>query len=278
MTDVATTDNGLALEDLSEDEGRRLMELERQIDKAMRSAGRIGGAALLEIRDRKLYRASHRSFEAYCIERLGFSRATAYRMIDVARGDDSERESAGQHVSPRDISPEARAIGQASAKAAQRAQEADARRHTTLDQPPETIQPPHEPLERTEPPKPAPEPEEDEPQVDILRGMPEHNLTPPPLTRMAGAGAPTRPVRAGKLEARQALNRLLAVLDANDAEVLAAQATKAERIRVTAFAAAFRERPLSEEDQIDPKDCPHPANRRLGDVCGRCGARKKAKP
>lgn len=60
--------------DMTEEEGHRLIELEREVDKAMRSAGRICGAALAEIKDRRLYRASHASFEGYCIDRLDISR------------------------------------------------------------------------------------------------------------------------------------------------------------------------------------------------------------
>lgn len=43
------------------------------------------GEALARIRDRRLYRASHDSFEAYCIERWDMSRPAAYRAIDAAQ-------------------------------------------------------------------------------------------------------------------------------------------------------------------------------------------------
>lgn len=44
------------------------------------------GNALLAIRDGKLYKeAGYTSFEKYCQERWGWSRATAYRSIDSAR-------------------------------------------------------------------------------------------------------------------------------------------------------------------------------------------------
>lgn len=78
------------LEQLSRDEGAALNEAERKIDQAMRSAGRIAGAELRRIREDRLYRATHRSFEAYCLDRWGFSLSTARRMIDVAREREKE--------------------------------------------------------------------------------------------------------------------------------------------------------------------------------------------
>jgi hypothetical protein len=44
------------------------------------------GLALVEIRDRRLYRENgHDSFEAYCRDRWGFSRQHAHRLIEGAR-------------------------------------------------------------------------------------------------------------------------------------------------------------------------------------------------
>ena len=42
------------------------------------------GAALAEIRDGKLYRQSHKTFEDYCREKWGMQKAHAYRMIAAA--------------------------------------------------------------------------------------------------------------------------------------------------------------------------------------------------
>jgi hypothetical protein len=42
------------------------------------------GNALREIRDSRLYRATHGTFEAYCRERWGISRPHAYRLISSA--------------------------------------------------------------------------------------------------------------------------------------------------------------------------------------------------
>lgn len=89
-------------------ESARLVRLERTVDRAVEVAGKIAGEALATIRDERLYRLTHRSFEGYVLDRWGFSRATAYRMIDaatVAALPPSEDETAGQPVSPRDTSP-----------------------------------------------------------------------------------------------------------------------------------------------------------------------------
>ncbi|HWJ88533.1 MAG TPA: hypothetical protein VNS12_10715 [Pelagibacterium sp.] len=43
------------------------------------------GKALTEIRDGKLYRASHKTFEAYCKERWEIGRSRAYDLIDQAK-------------------------------------------------------------------------------------------------------------------------------------------------------------------------------------------------
>ena len=42
------------------------------------------GNALLEIRDSRLYRQTHATFEDYCGEKWGMSRIHAHRMIEAA--------------------------------------------------------------------------------------------------------------------------------------------------------------------------------------------------
>ncbi len=58
-----------------------LAKLERTISSGLGTFVAVG-VALKEIRDRKLYRATHDQFEAYCRERWGMERAHAYRLID----------------------------------------------------------------------------------------------------------------------------------------------------------------------------------------------------
>jgi len=70
----------MTIEILTVSEQNELSRLEERIALSFYEAGR----ALAAIRDRKLYRATHSSFEAYCDGRWKFSRQQAYRLIDAA--------------------------------------------------------------------------------------------------------------------------------------------------------------------------------------------------
>jgi hypothetical protein len=76
-TETATT------EVLTDTETLRLGVLERVIERGMQTFVEVG-RALAEIRDGRLYRTGHATFEAYCRERWGFSRQHAYRAVDAA--------------------------------------------------------------------------------------------------------------------------------------------------------------------------------------------------
>ena len=67
-------------EELSFEEERDRLRLERQVERAFYQAG----IALKELRDRRLYRSSHRTFKEYCQDRFGFTRSHPYRLIDAA--------------------------------------------------------------------------------------------------------------------------------------------------------------------------------------------------
>lgn len=68
-----------AVEGLTEDESKHLLRLERKIEKSFHQAGK----ALEEIRDNNLYKHKG-TFENYCKQRFGFSRAHPYRLINAA--------------------------------------------------------------------------------------------------------------------------------------------------------------------------------------------------
>jgi hypothetical protein len=61
----------------------RLHELETIIERGLQTFAEVG-AALLEIRDERLYRTTHRTFEAYLRERWDISRSYAHRTIQAA--------------------------------------------------------------------------------------------------------------------------------------------------------------------------------------------------
>ncbi|MGL4622866.1 MAG: hypothetical protein ACRCZS_28060 [Chroococcidiopsis sp.] len=74
-------------EQLTYDEERDRTHLELKIDKAFSKAESIfreAVAALKEIRDRKLYRDTHATFEEYCKVRFGFKHSRPYQLIDAA--------------------------------------------------------------------------------------------------------------------------------------------------------------------------------------------------
>jgi hypothetical protein len=68
-------------DELTHDEQRDLLHLERKVERAFYEAGK----ALQELRDRRLYRSTHANFESYCLERFGFKRRHPYRLIDAAQ-------------------------------------------------------------------------------------------------------------------------------------------------------------------------------------------------
>lgn len=73
-TEVATLDTA---------EAKALAKHESTIQRGLSTFYEVG-AALLAIRDGKLYRSSHRRFEDYCQERWKITRSYASRLIDAA--------------------------------------------------------------------------------------------------------------------------------------------------------------------------------------------------
>lgn len=65
--------------ELTQEELRDRLHLERKVERAFYEAGK----ALMELRDRRLYRSTHRTFEEYCKDRFGYSRDAAYLKISA---------------------------------------------------------------------------------------------------------------------------------------------------------------------------------------------------
>lgn len=65
-------------------EAERLAALEATIAQGLQTFVDVGNA-LLEIRDSRLYRTTHGTFEDYCRERWGMSRSYAHRTIEAAQ-------------------------------------------------------------------------------------------------------------------------------------------------------------------------------------------------
>jgi hypothetical protein len=66
---------------LTMEENQDLERLESIVERGLQSAY----SSLLEIRDKRLYRSTHGSFEDYCLDRFGISRRRAYQLIDAAK-------------------------------------------------------------------------------------------------------------------------------------------------------------------------------------------------
>lgn len=85
------------LEELTEVEAAELHRLELKVERAFYEAG----TALREIRDKRLYRSTHRTFEQYCQDRFGFQRAHSYRLIEAAAiVDNLSPNTASNNLSP----------------------------------------------------------------------------------------------------------------------------------------------------------------------------------
>lgn len=82
---------------LTVEERDRLLTLEREVEESFYRAGK----ALQEIRDSRLYRETHHTFEDYCFDRFGFKRRHPYQLIDAAIITDNIRERARDaHILP----------------------------------------------------------------------------------------------------------------------------------------------------------------------------------
>jgi hypothetical protein len=64
-------------------ESKRLIQLEAIVNQGRQTFVEVG-MALAEIRDSRLYRADHSTFEAYCQQKWDFGRVQAHRLIDAA--------------------------------------------------------------------------------------------------------------------------------------------------------------------------------------------------
>jgi len=122
---------------LSTSETTRLGELERVVAEGARAFVEVGHA-LFEIREQRLYRATHTTFQDYCRERWHLSRPEAYRAIDAARvvevltpiGDAPMNEGQARELAP--LLAEGPSPGIASSRTARRALKPHARQRALL--------------------------------------------------------------------------------------------------------------------------------------------------
>ena len=77
------------LESLTVEEMRERLRLERKVEKAFYEAG----VALQALRDKRLYRSTHSTFEEYCRERFDYSRSYSSRLIKAVEVVDNIRQN-----------------------------------------------------------------------------------------------------------------------------------------------------------------------------------------
>ncbi|MBD2732290.1 hypothetical protein H6G96_40200, partial [Nostoc sp. FACHB-892] len=85
--------------ELTEEEQRDRLHLERRVERAFFEAGK----ALAELRDRRLYRSSHRTFEDYCRDRFGHSRQKSNYLIAAADVYENLTTICCQNLPPEDL-------------------------------------------------------------------------------------------------------------------------------------------------------------------------------
>ncbi|MFW9259279.1 hypothetical protein [Nostoc sp. CALU 546] len=74
------TVSAVEVTELTQEEQSDRLHLERKVERAFFEAGK----ALMELRDRKLYRSTHKTFEEYCRDRFGHNRRQSYLLMDAA--------------------------------------------------------------------------------------------------------------------------------------------------------------------------------------------------
>jgi hypothetical protein len=74
------TVSAVEVTELTQEEQSDRLHLERKVERAFFEAGK----ALTELRDRRLYRSTHKTFEEYCRDRFGHSRRQSYLLMDAA--------------------------------------------------------------------------------------------------------------------------------------------------------------------------------------------------
>jgi hypothetical protein len=245
------------------------------------------------IKNHKLYQQlGYDHWQDFVDREFGVSRSTGNRWVShgeailaLQEGDEGPENTNGQVSASRDAGHSG--LGVPERPTGPRiSQRAATRRHVTLDQPPTTIDPSPEPLHE------APG-EDDEP-------LPRPEGPPAPSPRNQPIGFPVtgdyrvptgrpegRPIKVDGVvdrarAGREGLNRLMAALHGalnttTEAE-MAAAATRTERIQIAKLGAAFTvedRKALRPEGVVLPADCDHPANRIIGNQCGKCGATKK---
>jgi hypothetical protein len=93
------TVTAVEIPELTEEEQRDRLYLERRVERAVFEAGK----ALAELRDRRLYRSTHKTFEDYCRDRFGHSRQKSNYLIAAADVYENLTTICCQNLPPEDL-------------------------------------------------------------------------------------------------------------------------------------------------------------------------------
>ncbi|MBD2536651.1 hypothetical protein H6G97_48345 [Nostoc flagelliforme FACHB-838] len=74
------TVSAVEVTELTQEEQSDRLYLERKVERAFFEAGK----ALIELRDRRLCRSTHKTFDEYCLDRFGYNRSRSYQLVDAA--------------------------------------------------------------------------------------------------------------------------------------------------------------------------------------------------
>ena len=107
---------------ITPEESVRLIALERVIDKGKNTFVEVGNA-LSEIRDSRIYRSSHGTFEDYCRERWDWNKRSAYQFIAAAEVVENVRNCAHKPASESQARPLAKLEPEQQPAAWEKAQE-----------------------------------------------------------------------------------------------------------------------------------------------------------
>jgi hypothetical protein len=80
LASVTITVTAVEVQELSEEEQSDRLHLEQKVERAFYEAGK----ALMELRNRRLYRSTHKTFEDYCRDRFDHSRQQSNYLIAAA--------------------------------------------------------------------------------------------------------------------------------------------------------------------------------------------------
>jgi hypothetical protein len=99
LATATITVTAVEIPELTEEEQRDRLHLERRVERAFFEAGK----ALMELRDRRLYRSTHKTFEDYCRDRFGHSRQKSNYLIAAADVYENLTTICCQNLPPEDL-------------------------------------------------------------------------------------------------------------------------------------------------------------------------------